>query len=102
MSEPIFAADTATTTIAGASVTLVVAALGWLGTRKSRPEASAILVDSAVKLAQVANQDNDDLRALVVELRAEVEHLRHAVSECERKHSRAQAAMAQAGIVIDE
>ena len=35
------------------------------------------------------------------ELRAEVASLSAAVAECERKHSRAQAAMASAGIVLD-
>jgi hypothetical protein len=100
--QTILAADTATTTLAGAAVTLLVAGMGWLGTRKSRPEATSILVDSAVKLAQAANAESDDLRATVAALRLEVEGLRAAVTECERKHSQAQAAMASAGIVVDD
>ena len=101
MSDPIFAADTAQTTLAGAAVTLVVAGLGWMGTRKSRPEVMTLLVDEAIKLAQAAAAESDDLRGTVAELRAEVASLSAAVAECERKHSRAQAAMASAGIVLD-
>ena len=101
MSDPIIAADTAQVTLAGASVTLVVAALGYLGTRKTRPEASALLVDSAVKLAQAATAENDDLRGTVAELADKVDRLVAAVEACEQKHARATAALASAGIVVD-
>jgi hypothetical protein len=99
MAEPIFAADTAQTTLAGASITLLVAGLGWLGTRKSKPEAASVLVESAVKLAQAAATENDDLRSMVAEMRAEVAGLRAAVAECEAKHQSAQAALIAAGII---
>lgn len=101
MSEPaILAADGAQATLAGAAVTLTVAGLGWLGTRKSRPETTQVLVDSAVKLAQAATESERVARAELDELRAELASLRVLVSECERKHSEAQAAMKAAGIVV--
>lgn len=100
MSDPILAADTTQVTLAGAAVTLAVASLGYLGTRKTRPEASALLVDSAVKLAQAAAAENDDLRSAVAELTEQVARLRAAVEACEQKHAKATAAMASAGIVV--
>jgi len=99
MSDPILAADTAQTTLAGASITLLVAGLGWLGTRKSKPEAASVLVESAVKLAQAAAAENDDLRTMVAEMRTEVAGLRVAVAECEVKHQAAQQALISAGII---
>ena len=100
MHEPIFGADTtAQTTLAGASITLLVAGLGWLGTRKSKPEAASVLVESAVKLAQAAAAENDDLRTMVAEMRTEVAGLRVAVAECETKHQAAQQALISAGII---
>lgn len=100
MSDPLLA-DAAQTTLAGAAVTLAVAGMGWLGTRKSRPEATQVLVDSAVKLAQAATESEHVARTEMDDLRAEVAELRAQVNECERKHSAAQAAMAAAGIVVD-
>lgn len=97
----LLAADGAQATLAGAAVTLAVAGLGWLGTRKSRPEATQVLVDSAVKLAQAASTAEQVARDELDELRAELATLRAQVAECERKHSAAQAAMAAAGIVVD-
>lgn len=103
MNEPtLLAADAAQTTLAGAAVTLLVAGFGWLGTRKSRPEAAAVLVDSAVKLATAAGAEADDLRGQLVALTAVVETLRAEVAECNRKHARAEAALASAGIIMDD
>lgn len=101
MPQTVLAADGAQATLAGAAVTLSVAVIGWLGTRKSRPEATQVLVDSAVKLAQAASTAEQDARDEIDELRKELAELRAQVAECERKHAAAQAAMAAAGIVID-
>jgi hypothetical protein len=129
VSEPILAAEAAQTTLAGAAVAVIVATLGWLGTRKSRPEAASVLVDSAVKLAQAVSSENSELREAVEDLRqsnlafqhdneamradvqsmrveldqgrAEVTRLQIAVASCEAKHAKAQEAMVAAGIEID-
>jgi hypothetical protein len=102
MPEPsVLAADGAQATLAGAAVTLTVAGLGWLGTRKSRPETTQVLVDSAVKLAQAATESEHVARTEMDDLRGEVAELRALVDQCERKHAAALSAMASAGIVVD-
>ena len=100
MSDPLLA-DAAQTTLAGAAVTLAVAGMGWLGTRKSRPEATQVLVDSAVKLAQAATESEHVARTELDDLRGEVAELRALVDQCERKHASALSAMAAAGIAVD-
>ena len=93
-------ADRVDPTVAGAAVAVLVAALGWAGTRKSRPEASGMLVAAAVDLARAATDSEKDRRDEIDDLRAELAELRAMVAECERKHQAATAALAAAGINI--
>ncbi len=68
---------------------------------KLEAEAQRFAFDALQQVATTRGDEINRLVAVVDELRAEVEHLRGAVEACEAKHSRAQAAMASAGIVID-
>lgn len=82
-------------TFAGAAVTLAIAAVGYLGTRKSRPDAAAVLVESAMKLAQVATQDNDELREEIKGLKDEIHKLRAGLEACQSSHAAAQQELAE-------
>ena len=95
-------ADRVDPTVAGALVAVVVAAVGFAGTRKSRPEASGLLVAAAVDLARAATDAEKDRRTEIDDLRAELAELRAMVAECERKHHAAAAALASAGIVVPD
>lgn len=96
------AADHVDATLAGAAATLAVAGLGYLGTRRSRPDASAVLVESAVKLAQAASGDNDELRhqvdrlaTKVSDLEHEADKLRRGLEACRSQHAAAQQELAE-------
>lgn len=99
MSDPIVGLEPEQITLAGSAVTVAVEGLGYLGTRKSRPDGAAVLVDAAVKLAQAAAAENDNLHEAIAALRAEVDEVRSAVEMCERKHAAAEAALKAAGII---
>lgn len=89
-------------TLAGAAVTLALAGIGFLGTRKSRTESTGVLVDAAVALAKAATESEDQARDEIRELRAEVVELRGLVEACERKHEAAAAALTSAGIAVPD
>jgi hypothetical protein len=91
-------------TIAGAASTITAYWFTREGGQRPKLEAEAqrFAFDALQQVATTRGDEIDRLVAVVEDLRSEVHTLRGAVEACEARHSRAQAAMASAGIVIDD